>query len=548
MRTNLILFIILFLICGNVLSIESIVAPFIPWHFKQKLAYGDKVIFIYQKGRSSEDKEKRQKKFLICEYPIIFSYALDNNSPSTHCTNRGDIFKNRDELLEYLGLLNQLPGDISSSKERCPKVTLLNHSFEFSDFSSFILRDLTPLPPLKMFSCKGVKELQLFASEDGELSTINQNPDILEIENGENTTFSLKGQSMPQITSVSSKEKVSVIQNLPCFDEEVRDDYQRYNREILRTEFGTEKEVLFSNKKSHFWNFIFMSGKFLGPLFKNYSRKKILNVFEDNGIPAPDEKVLKNLIDILTKSSNLKEATENMYVFGATLALAETIKNSSPAFNMENGEKARPCEEFDHLCQKLIGPSITSFKKCLEENLKKKKGDDKCIDLLIQKGVGHLAFNISDLMVDEYVDDDKLDYLCLDKPTECDASGCSKDNCRAQGRVILKAKGRKQINKCFKNYDPMVVEKVSKIGNKISSKKEHDLEKRLKACIASGLVTAADYLIQVGGKNKILNVGESYLKDEKMKEVVSSSLEDHFNDQGLKSCFSTKGKTYQIGG
>ena len=137
------------------------------------------------------------------------------------------------------------------------------------------------------------------------------------------------------------------------------------------------------------------------------------------------------------------------------LALVEMIKSSVPEFQLPNGDVVKPCQEFDQLCQGLAKPSIKSFKTCLDKNLEKKKGDDKCIEQLVQKGIGHLAFNLSDLMIDDYIEPLMLDYLCLDKPVDCDERGCSRANCRTQAQILLKAKAKKQINKCFKNYDPI---------------------------------------------------------------------------------------------
>ena len=79
-------------------------------------------------------------------------------------------------------------------------------------------------------------------------------------------------------------------------------------------------------------------------------------------------------------------------------------------------------------------------------------------------------------------------------------------------------------------------------GFKLTNSNEPDLEKRLKVCIASGLIESANYLALKGGKAKILNVGAEYLEDEKAKLEVSEIMDKHLSEQGLKSCLSKKGK------
>ena len=138
----LILFLTLFYV-GNVFSIEAIVAPFFPWSFSKKLTYGDKVLFIYQKEKSTSTQ---REKFLLCEYPIIFSYALGENSPGTHCVSNGVIFKNREDLMDYLSLMDSgIEGSSLDEEKDCPKL--------FTELLSYHSRIFHHLCWIKLILC-----------------------------------------------------------------------------------------------------------------------------------------------------------------------------------------------------------------------------------------------------------------------------------------------------------------------------------------------------------------------------------------------------------
>ena len=72
--------------------------------------------------------------------------------------------------------------------------------------------------------------------------------------------------------------------------------------------------------------------------------------------------------------------------------------------------------------------------------------------------------------------------------------------------MFLKIKARNQIRECFRSFNPL------------DKKGEPLLEDRLFACVSSGLISATDYLVQVGGEKKIISVGKKYLDKHGLQE------------------------------
>ena len=128
-----------------------------------------------------------------------------------------------------------------------------------------------------------------------------------------------------------------------------------------------------------------------------------------------------------------------MYVFGATLILQRLIKQVNLNTGEDKQEKAL-CETLDSDCHQVIGKSIYGFKSCLSEHISKKLGAEKCVEQFISKAIGQLAFDVSEILIEDYVDKKNAELLCLDKNNSCDENFCSKVNCVEQAMIVLKNK------------------------------------------------------------------------------------------------------------
>jgi hypothetical protein len=527
------LIVFVLLISFQSVAIEDLISPLLTWEHVQTVFSSasvssgkeSKVFYIYKKTRSTG----KEQKFLVCSYPRVFGFSLESEIPASNCFTTGKRY-NTEELERLLHSLAN-----NDDIENCGNVELLYEKIAPSQLMEHIFSEVTFLPKSKIFNCDISKNVEPIIAADGSLSVLRSADPSLSVTSGESTSVQFLNSTVPSFEILSKDENYIQRQKLPCFPDEVIETQISFNDGVYEeANYGSEEKYELGKKKKSLYGRILKIGKSI-PGFKGLARKEILNQLDSLEVVRdlqPTRTELKEMVNQVTLASSSSQASENMYVFGATLILQRLIKQKRLPLTGANGEKFYLCETLDESCHKLMEKSLHSFKNCLSKNISFKSGPENCTKEFTTKAIGQIAFDLSEFLLDDFIGDENAELLCLDKQDRCDENFCSKKNCVEQAMIVLKQKAKNEMRKCFKTFNPQ------------DKKGEPMLLDRLYSCVVSGLISSSDYLTRVGGPKRVLMGAKIYLDKHNLNKEAQELVENYFSKQGIRGCLGDGEKKF----